>query len=278
MNSRYATCAGREIHFMEWGASGAPALIMWHGLARTGRDFDTVAAALSKTYRVICPDTLGRGLSAWAVKPAEEYTYPFYGQIALELLAQLGIGELRWLGTSMGGLLGIALAGGALKGRITHLVVNDIGPIVEPAAVQRILTYAGTPPVFDTLLELEQWFRTVYAPFGLKTDADWRALTETSFRRMDNGKVTVHYDPRMVQGITNAAPPADPWSLYDQIACKTLLLRGKNSDVISSATAREMTRRGPKARLVEFDGYGHAPPLIDADQQKVLADFLKERP
>jgi pimeloyl-ACP methyl ester carboxylesterase len=278
MNSRYLTCAGREIHFMDWGAPSAPAVVMWHGLARTGRDFDDIAGALSTTYRVICPDTLGRGLSAWAVNPAQEYTYPFYGRIALDLLQQLGIDTLRWVGTSMGGLLGIALAGGALQGKITHLVVNDIGPIVEPAALQRIAAYAGNPPVFDTLAELERWFRTVYAPFGIKTDGGWRQLLETSCRRMDNGKVTVHYDPRIVQGIANAAPPSDPWALYDRIACKTLLLRGQDSDVISAATAQAMTQRGPKARRVEFAGYGHAPPLIDLDQQRAVADFLAERP
>lgn len=278
MISQYVTCAGREIHFTEWGAPRSPALVMWHGLARTGRDFDAIASALSETYRIICPDTPGRGLSGWAQKPAEEYTYPAYSRIAVELLGQLGVDRLRWLGTSMGGLIGIALAGGALKGRITHLVLNDVGPIVEAGAAQRILTYAGTPPAFDTLRELEQWFRTVYAPFGIKTDAGWRALTETSFRRMDNGKVTVHYDPRMVQGITAAAPPSDPWAFYDQVSCKTLLLRGQQSDIISAATAQAMTRRGPKARLVEFAGHGHAPPLIEADQQRVVADFLAERP
>ena len=278
MNSRYLTCAGYEIHLVEWGSPAAPPVVMWHGLARTGRDFDDIAGALSGTYRVLCPDTLGRGLSAWARNPAQEYTYPFYGRIALELLQQLRIETLRWVGTSMGGLLGIGLAGGALKGRITHLVLNDIGPIVEPAAAHRIVAYAGSPPAFDTLGELERWFRTVYAPFGIPTESGWRHLLETSFRRMDNGKVTVHYDPRMVQGITNAAPPGDPWALYDQVACKTLLLRGKESDVISSATAREMTQRGPKARLVEFAGFGHAPPLIAPDQQQVVAAFLAERP
>lgn len=276
MNSRYLTCAGYEIHFMDWGRPEAPPVVMWHGLARTGRDFDDIARALADRYRVICPDTLGRGLSAWAKHPAQEYTYPFYGRIALDLLGQLGIGALRWVGTSMGGLLGIALAGGALKGRITHLVINDIGPIVEPAAVQRIVTYAGNPPVFDTLAELEGWFRTVYAPFGIKTEAGWRHLMETSCRRMDDGRVTVHYDPRMVQGITNAAPQSDPWALYDQVACKTLLLRGQASDVISAATAQAMTRRGPRARLVEFPGYGHAPPLSEPDQQRIVADFLAE--
>ncbi|HEX7929117.1 MAG TPA: alpha/beta hydrolase [bacterium] len=277
MLSRYLTCAGREIHFTEWGAPSDPPVIMWHGLARTGRDFDDIAGTLASTYRVICPDTLGRGLSAWAVKPAEEYNQPFYGKIALDLLAQLKIDKLRWVGTSMGGLLGISLAGGALKGRITHLVVNDIGPIVEPDAVKRIATYAGNPPVFDTLEALEQWFRTTYAPFGIKTDGGWRALMETSARRMDNGKVTVHYDPRIVQGMASAVAVSDPWAAYDQITCKTLLLRGKASDVISSVTAQAMTQRGPKARLVEFAGYGHAPPLIDMDQQRAVTDFLAER-
>src|SRR5262249_12323009 len=150
MNSHYLTCAGREIHFMEWGSPTAPPVVMWHGLARTGRDFDVIAATLDSTYRVICPDTLGRGLSAWAVNPVEEYTYGFYGKIALDLLRQLHIDFLRWVGTSMGGLIGIGLAGGELRGRITHLLVNDIGPIVEPAAAQRIVSYAGNPPVFDT--------------------------------------------------------------------------------------------------------------------------------
>jgi pimeloyl-ACP methyl ester carboxylesterase len=278
MNSQYLTCAGREIHFMDWGAPKSPAVVMWHGLARTGRDFDGIAAVLSGTYRVICPDTLGRGLSAWAANPPEEYNNPFYCQIAQELLGHLKIETLRWVGTSMGGQIGMALAGGRLKGRITHLVLNDIGPIVEPAAVQRILTYAGSPPVFDTLRELEQWFRTVYAPFGIQTDAGWRALMETSCRRMDNGQVTVHYDPRMVQGLARNIAAGDPWALYDRISCKTLLLRGMDSDVISAATAQAMTRRGPKARLVEFAGFGHAPPLMDAHQQRVVAEFLAERP
>jgi pimeloyl-ACP methyl ester carboxylesterase len=276
MKSRCATCAGKEIHYLEWGAPDAPAVVMWHGLARHAGDFDDLARSLAASYRIICPDTIGRGLSQWAADPALEYTPAFYAQIAVTLLSQLQIHSLRWIGTSMGGLLGIALAAGSLRERITHLLLNDIGPVVEPAALQRIVSYVGHPPVFDTLKEMEQWFRTTYAPFGIKTDEGWRKLTETSFRRTDSGKITVHYDPRILGGATPIVPAADPWALYDRVACKTLVLRGKDSDVLSAATAREMGRRGPRARLVEFPGFGHAPALIEADQQRVVAEFLGE--
>ncbi len=272
--SSYVQAAGFEIHVTEWGNPGRPALVMWHGLARTGRDFDEAAAALSDTYFVICPDTLGRGLSAWAKRPEVDYSYLSFGDIALGLLDHYRIGSTRWVGTSMGGLIGITLAAGRMKDRITRLVVNDIGPDIPAAGAGRIAAYVGTPPVYDTVAELEAWLRKNYAPFGDNTEAFWRRMTDTSVRRTDDGRVTVHYDPQIASQFTHHKADLDVWDKYDAVTAPTLLLRGRTSDVLAAATAEEMTRRGPKPRLVTIDGCGHAPTLASAEQIGLLREFL----
>ena len=272
--SVYLTCAGREIHVTEWGAPSAPQLVMWHGLARTGRDFDPLAKALAAEYHIIAPDTLGRGLSQWAGDPVAEYSMAFYGEIAVDLVDQMGFSNLRWVGTSMGGAIGMHLAGGRLRGRISHLVVNDIAPELARPAVDRILTYAGNPPEFDTLLELERFLRASYAPYGFLPDAQWRHMAETSARRMDNGRVTVHYDPRMVGQFRNHPQDYDQWESYDRITAKTLLYRGADSDLILEDWAEAMTRRGPRATWMDFDGCGHAPALNVPAQIEPIRAFL----
>ena len=205
--SRYATCAGYEIHYMEWGAREAPVVIAWHGLARTGRDMDELAAHLAPRYRVICPDTIGRGLSQWARAPLDEYRLSFYARIAADLFDQLCIDKAHWVGTSMGGAIGTVCASGLfqpqLKGRITSLLLNDNAPRLADAALERIKAYAGQPPAFDTVMELEAFFRQVYQPYGWLSDAQWRRLTDTSTRRLPDGRVTPHYDPAMVQQFTH---------------------------------------------------------------------------
>lgn len=175
--SRYLRCEGREIHFMEWGAEHAETVIAWHGLARTGRDMDELAAHLSSRYRVICPDTIGRGLSEWSPLPEQEYSLDFYARLAVSLVDQLGLQRFHWVGTSMGGAIGMVCAAGPLKGRVTRLVLNDNGPELAPPALQRIRDYAGNPPAFDRVSELEAYFREIYASFGVLTDAQWRRLT-----------------------------------------------------------------------------------------------------
>jgi pimeloyl-ACP methyl ester carboxylesterase len=173
-------------------------VVAWHGLARTGRDMDHIAAVLAQRFRVICPDTLGRGLSQWS--PRRPRILPgLLRALAVSLLDQLGVAQCLWLGTSMGGAIGLRAAAGALRGRIQRLVLNDIGPSWPQAAIERIRTYAGSPPAFATVQELEQYFRTVYKPYGWLSDAQWRLLTETSMRRLPDGRVTPHYDPAMVQ-------------------------------------------------------------------------------
>ena len=274
MRSNYVLCEDRELHYTEWGAEHADTVIAWHGLARTGRDMDEVAAHLSRRFRVICPDTLGRGLSQWSPQPEREYCLAFYARLAVSLLQNLNVKQCYWLGTSMGGALGIRLAAGALKGRIRRLILNDIGPQLAAAAVERIRTYAGNPSQFDRVSELEQYFRTIYKPYGWLSDEQWRRLAETSTRRTAEGRVTPHYDPKMVLQFVHHPRDYDQWEAYDAIDVPTLCLRGETSDLLLPETAEEMRRRGPRAVVVTIAGCGHAPALNVPDQLNLVERFL----
>lgn len=274
MMSKYVICEGREMHYTEWGAGNREAVIAWHGLARTGRDMDDIAAHLAPRYRVICPDTIGRGLSQWSPQPAKEYCLEFYAGLALALADRLGLERFHWLGTSMGGALGIRLAAGEMKRRIRRLVLNDIGPKLGEAAVERIRSYAGSPPQFERVSELEQYFRTVYKPFGWMSDAQWRRLTETSVRRLPDGKLTAHYDPDMVLQFTHYPRDYDQWEAWDAIDVPTLCLRGEASDLLLAETAEEMRKRGPRAVVVTIAGCGHAPALNVPEQFALVERFL----
>jgi pimeloyl-ACP methyl ester carboxylesterase len=281
-SSRYATCAGREIHFTEWGAEHRPTVIAWHGLARTGRDMDELAAHLCGRFRVICPDTLGRGLSQWSEDPLNEYTLAFYAKIAGELFERLGIEEAHWVGTSMGGAIGTVCAGGLvqpqLKGRIKSLILNDNAPKLADPALDRIRAYAGNPPAFATMAELEAFYRQVYKPFGWLSDAQWRRLAETSMRRLADGRVTPHYDPAMVRQFIDHPDDYEIWSHYDNIEVPVLCLRGAESDLVLRETTTEMLRRGPGLRgltkIVEVPGCGHAPALNVPEQLDIVTSFI----
>ena len=275
--SSYLVCEGREIHYTEWGAATAPAVIAWHGLARTGRDMDDIAAHLAGRFRVICPDTIGRGLSEWSPAPEKEYCLDFYARVAVSLLEQLGVRQAHWLGTSMGGALGIRLAAGALKGRIRRLVLNDIGPTLGEAAVERIRSYAGNPAQFERVGELERYFRTVYKPYGWLSDEQWRRLTETSVRRTTEGKVTPHYDPKMVMQFTHHPHDYDQWDAWDAIDVPTLCLHGETSDLLLPEVAEAMRSRGPRAVVVTIPGCGHAPALNVPEQFALVERFLNGR-
>lgn len=276
--SHYLRCASREIHYTEWGAQHARTVIAWHGLARTGRDMDVLAQYLSAPadgYRVICPDTIGRGLSQWSPEPDQEYCLAFYVQLANALVDQLGLDQFDWVGTSMGGSIGLVAAAGALRGRITRLVLNDNGPELAQAAIERIRGYAGSPSAFATVSELEQYFRTVYQPYGLLTDAQWRHLTETSTRRLPDGRVTSHYDPAMVQQFVCHPDDYLRWREYDSLNIPVLCLRGESSDLLLAETAEQMALRGPRARIETIAGCGHAPALNVPDQLALVAGFLR---
>ncbi|WP_313084150.1 alpha/beta hydrolase [Pulveribacter sp.] len=280
--SRYATCAGYEIHYTEWGDPHAPVVIAWHGLARTGRDMDDLAAHLAGRYRVICPDTLGRGLSQWAREPDTDYSLAFYARIAAELFDRLDVEHAHWIGTSMGGAIGTVCAAGlqesALAGRIRSLLLNDNAPRLADAALQRIRAYAGQPPSFATMAELETFFRQVYAPYGWLSDDQWRRLTETSARRLPDGRLTPHYDPAMVRQFTAHENDYLIWQHYDALRLPVLLLRGESSDLVLPEIVAEMRTRGPGARglleVVEVPGCGHAPALNVPAHYALVDGFL----
>ena len=286
--SHYLRCAGREIHYTDWGAAapgaGRGTVVAWHGLARTGRDMDELAEHLSaRGWRVICPDTIGRGLSQWSPDPKHEYCLAFYARIARELVEQLGIDRLHWVGTSMGGAIGMVGASGyfepALKDRVQSLVLNDTAPQVQDAAIERIKSYAGSPPAFDTVLALEAFFRQVYKPYGALSDAQWRRLTETSTRRLPDGRVTPHYDPAMVQQFIHHPHDYLVWDHYDALRIPVLCLRGAESDLVARETTAEMLTRGPGARgqlqVLEVPGCGHAPALNVPAQLDAVTAFIE---
>jgi pimeloyl-ACP methyl ester carboxylesterase len=272
--SHYLACEGRELHYTEWGAGRTETVIAWHGLARTCRDMDEVAAHLSQRFRVICPDTLGRGLSEWSRDPEREYCLAFYVQQAVALVDQLGLHEFHWLGTSMGGAIGTLAAAGPLRGRIRKLVLNDNGPELAEAAIARIRGYAGRPVAFETVSELEQYFRKIYQPYGWLSDGQWRRLTETSTRRLPDGRVTPHYDPAMVMQFTHHDDDYGLWDAWDTLSLPVLCLRGESSDLLLPEVAEQMRQRGPRAQVVTVPGCGHAPALNVPEQLTVVERFL----
>jgi len=276
--SHYLRCEGRELHYTQWGAGNAETVIAWHGLARTCRDMDDLAAHLAPRFRVICPDTIGRGLSEWSPEPAREYCLDFYVRLAQSLLNQLGLDRVQWIGTSMGGSIGLLAAATLLRGRITRLILNDNGPQLAEAAIARIRSYAGRPAAFATVSELEQYFRTIYKPYGYLTDLQWRRLAETSTRRLPDGRVTPHYDPAMVQQFESHPNDYERWAEWDSLDIPVLCLRGESSDLLLAETAEAMRRRGPRAVVATIAGCGHAPALNVPDQLALVERFLAAGP
>lgn len=282
--SHYAQLAGREIHWMDWGDPAAPAVIAWHGLARTGRDMDELAVHLvGEGWRVVCPDTLGRGLSQWSPVPDEEYQLAFYARIADALCEHLQLARVHWVGTSMGGAIGTVCASGlvvpAMKQRIAALVLNDNAPQLAAAAIERIKAYAGNPPAFASVSELEGFLRTVYKPYGWLSDAQWRRMAETSTRRLPDGRVTPHYDPAMVRQFTAHEDDYLIWLHYDAVEAPVMLLRGADSDLVLPEAVAAMRHRGPGAAgrltVLEVPGCGHAPALNVPGQLEPVAAFLR---
>ena len=269
-----------RLAYWEWGDSANPnAVVCVHGLARQGRDFDALAADLSVHYRVICPDVAGRGQSAWLANPMD-YAIPQYVADMVTLLARLNAQSVDWVGTSMGGLIGLgvaALAGSPLR----RLVMNDIGPTLETSAIARIGAYLGMPLRWPTLEAAADALWQISQSFGPHTREQWLALTRPQIALDGQGQFKPHYDPQVAvpfRAITPEAAAAGEallWSAWDSLRLPVLLVRGAESDLLSRDTALAMTQRGPKPQLVEFTGVGHAPTLVQADQRRIVADFLR---
>ena len=264
--------------YWEWGDAANPrVLICVHGLSRQGRDFDALAAALSDRYRVVCPDVVGRGHSSRLADP-RGYQVPAYVADMVTLVARLGVPKVHWLGTSMGGLIGLGLASLA-ESPVDRLVLNDVGPTLEYAALLRIGSYLGQPMSWRTEAEAADYLLSISQGFGAHTREEWVALSRPMLRPGGDGFV-LHYDPKIAlpfKAVTPeivAAGEALTWAAYDRIRCSTLLLRGADSDLLSAATAHAMTLRGPRPELREFSGVGHAPTLVAPEQIEVVRRFL----
>ena len=279
-----------RVGYWEWNQTGQVdhphVIVCVHGLTRQGRDFDVLAQALSHHARVICPDIAGRGQSDWLADPMA-YGVPQYAFDMLVLLtqvhAQYPIAQLDWVGTSMGGLMGMAVAGTpdlALPVPIRRLLLNDVGPRLEWSALQRIGTYVGESPRFASVEEGAAWLRVQSADFGPHTDAQWLALSEPMLRPGPEGGFVLHYDPKIavpMQGMTQeqvVQGEALLWNLYDAITAQTLVLRGAKSDLLTAQTVQEMAQRGPKAHSVTLEGVGHAPTLVQPEQVALVKEFL----
>jgi pimeloyl-ACP methyl ester carboxylesterase len=277
MTSRTVVALGphgfHRLHYTEWGNPDNPDVIVCvHGLTRNCRDFDDLAAALAKNHRVVCPDMPGRGLSEW-LQHKEDYTTATYLADIAVLIGRLDVERIGWVGTSMGGLIGMAVA--SLPGNpIKRMLVNDIGPEISPIAHDRIVQYLGSNPVFPDTTSADRYFRTIHAPFGPLTDAQWQRLTMHSVRPSAGG-YALHYDPGIAEPFRTYRNSADAlWAIWDKIRCPVQIFRGKESDLLSAETAAAMLSRGPSSRLVEYPGIGHAPSLMAEDQIAAVQDWF----
>ncbi len=264
-----------QMAYTEWGdPAGRKVLVCVHGLSRCGRDFDSLARVMSNHYRVVCPDVPGRGLSGWLKDPME-YQMQTYVADMVTLLARLDADSVHWVGTSMGGMIGMALASMA-ETPVQRLVLNDVGPIVGAVSLARIGEYLGKAPKFPDFAAAVQYIRAVSAPFGAHSDAEWSTLTEHVTRRQPDGSYRMHYDPAIAVPFNAAKPDKDIelWPYFDAIRCPTLVIRGALSDLLRHETLQEMAGRGPRAMTVEIPDVGHAPTLMHADQIAIVRDFL----
>jgi Predicted hydrolases or acyltransferases (alpha/beta hydrolase superfamily) len=267
-----------RVAYWEWGDADNPNVVVCaHGLSRQGRDFDQIARALQSRFRVICPDIVGRGQSDWLDQPML-YQLPQYMADMVTLLARLKAQRLGWVGTSMGGLIGLGLA--ALKhSPIDALVLNDIGPAIAAEGLQRIGSYVGQPSSFATVAEAAAYLASISSGFGPHTAAEWLELSRPMVVPHEAGW-RLHYDPQIAAAMAQTTPEsakageAALWHMYDSITAPTLLLRGADSDILTPATAQAMTQRGPRAKRIEWPGVGHAPTLMHADQIQPVEAFL----
>jgi pimeloyl-ACP methyl ester carboxylesterase len=269
--------------YKEWGDPANPRVLLCvHGVTRVGDDFDALAAAMSERYRVVCPDVAGRGRSERLRDPGH-YVLPQYVADMVTLIARVTANNedeaVHWVGTSMGGLIGMLLA--SLEGSpIRRLVLNDIGPVLDPAAMARIGEYIGQDLRFPSFDEGARFVRAVSESFGPHSEDEWRKLAADVLVQEPNGAWVRHYDPGLAKPFAAITPERAKqdegalWAAFDAIRCPTLLIRGELSDLLSRATAEEMTRRGPKPQLAEIPGVGHAPTLMHAQQIALVRDFL----
>lgn len=261
--------------YLEWGTprEGQPPLLCVHGLARNAADFTALAEALLQEHWIIAPHIVGRGSSDWLADP-QHYSYPQYLTDIKALIAHLNVPQVDWLGTSMGGIIGMMLAAEP-DNKINRLMINDVGPFIPLAALQRIASYVGAQPTFLSIDDIERYIRSIYGSFGNLTDAQWQFMAEHSTRALPDGRYGLAYDPAIARNLTTVTSDVEFWPVYDLILRPTLVLRGERSDILLRETAHDMTQRGPKAKLITIAGCGHAPALMDKAQIALIRDFVE---
>lgn len=262
------------IAYTDWGVPGRPALVCVHGMTRNGRDFDALAAALEDHRRVVCPDVAGRGKSDW-LPDYRTYGYPQYMADMTALIARLDVDAVDWVGTSMGGLVGMMLAAQP-NTPIRRLVINDIGPFIPKVFLLRLRDYVGKDPRFPDRNALEAYLRQVHAPFGPLDGGQWRHLAEHGARPLAEGGFGLAYDPAIATAAFTGDEPEDVemWDIWDRVACPVLVLRGARSDLLLPETVERMGRRGPGCDVEEIEGCGHAPALMDQSQISIVGKWL----
>ncbi len=265
--------------YKEWGDPENPqVLVCVHGVTRVSDDFDAFAEAMADRYRVICPDVVGRGRSSW-LKDPRFYAVPQYVSDMVTLVARLDVPQVDWFGTSMGALIGMGLAS-LPETPVRRMLMNDVGPALNFSALSRIGEYIGNDLRFGSFDEGRDYVRSICAPFGPHTEAEWDKLARDVLRKDDDGRWRRHYDPALAQPFrtltVEAAQQGEAalWAAYDAIRCPVLLVRGAESDLLTRETAQEMTGRGPRATLVELPGVGHAPTFMHADQIALARGFF----
>ncbi len=262
-----------RVAYAEWGdPDNRRVLICLHGLTRNGRDFEPLARALAAEWRVICPDMPGRGDSEGLPVKAD-YNYHTYQNDCAALIARLDVEQVDWLGTSMGGVIGMALASRP-NSPIRRLVLNDVGPFVPGAALQRIAVFLGSDPRFSSLAHAEAALKKSMNTFGIQRAEHWRFVTEVSTESTADGTFRLRYDPGIAETFKAALDDASFWPVWDAIRCPVFVLRGAESDLLLAETAAEMTRRGPKAEVVEIPDCGHAPMLLEEGQIALVRNWL----
>ena len=276
-NEHLVTLQGVQVFVRTLGDPAKKAVICWHGFARNGSDFLSLARVLSSRFFVICPDTPGRGHSDWI--DANHYNFSFYQSLALDLLKVFNVlGRAHWIGTSMGGVLGMKMASDPrTRGLIDRLVINDIGPEVPQGAIDRIREYASEPQFFPSLAEARRYFEKVYASFGYLSNEEWDLLVIHSLRRLDDGTFTQHYDPNILKQFGGSQDPAIAWTMFSSITSAMLVIRGMNSDVLPLPLAERMVDSALRVRRLDVPDAGHAPFLNTREQISEISAFLADR-
>ncbi|GAB4357131.1 MAG: alpha/beta hydrolase [Gammaproteobacteria bacterium] len=269
-----STAAGKcRISYTRWGEADAERTVLClHGLTRNGRDFDFLAKQLATRWQVVCPDMPGRG-SSESLDHAEDYQYPTYLQICTALIEHLGLNSVDWVGTSMGGLLGMMLAAQD-KSPIERLILNDIGAFIPGRALRFIGEYVGKTGPFTTMADLEKYLRLIHSGFGNLSDDQWQHLAQHSHWIDAQNRFWLAYDPKIAHPFRDTEiGDVDLWDIWGQVKCPTLLIRGERSEILPASIAKEMVSR-PQTEMITLPNVGHAPSLMDEEQIKLVENWL----